>query len=244
MTLPIQGLWIGRELSTMEQLSISSFLQNGHVYHLYTYVPVANVPTGTLMKDANEILPSSMIFQYKDHPSVAGFANLFRYKLLLEKGGYWADLDFVCLRQFDFESEYVFSSEWDDGVIAVNNGIIRAPVLSPVMYWLCEQCQKKDPSQLVWGETGPKLMASALRIHSLERFVLPPPVFCPVSFRDWQQVLESNPKDYLEHRAYAIHLWQEMWRRNAQDKNAHYPADCLYEQLKKHTTILKSGAGQ
>ena len=33
----IQGLWIGSELSMMEQLSIASFLKNGHDYHLYVY---------------------------------------------------------------------------------------------------------------------------------------------------------------------------------------------------------------
>ncbi|HKB65528.1 MAG TPA: hypothetical protein VKC61_06695 [Pyrinomonadaceae bacterium] len=60
----IQGLWIGRELSLMEQLSISSFLQNGHDYHLYVYEEVKNVPAGTVVRNANEILPAARIFQY------------------------------------------------------------------------------------------------------------------------------------------------------------------------------------
>ena len=33
----IQSLWIGGSLSNLEILSIKSFLQNGHTYHLYTY---------------------------------------------------------------------------------------------------------------------------------------------------------------------------------------------------------------
>ena len=107
----IQGLWIGDHLSTMEQLSIASFLDHGHEYHLYVYQPVSNVPTGTSVKDAYEILPESMIFQYRKHPSYAGFANFFRYKLLLDVGGWWVDTDTVCLRPFDFASDYVFSSE-------------------------------------------------------------------------------------------------------------------------------------
>jgi len=71
----IQGLWIGSELSAMEQLSISSFLQNGHDYHLYVYDEVKNIPPGTLVMDAQEILPSSCIFQYQRSPSYAGFAR-------------------------------------------------------------------------------------------------------------------------------------------------------------------------
>jgi len=87
----IQGPWIGPELSLMEQLSISSFLQNGHDYHLYVYDEVKNIPAGTVIRNANEILPAAGMFQYKHRPSYAGFASHFRYKLLLERGGWWAD---------------------------------------------------------------------------------------------------------------------------------------------------------
>ena len=73
----------------MEQLSISSFLHNGHDYHLYVYDDLKYIPAGTVVMDASEILPSSRIFQYKQRPSYAGFSNFFRYKLLLngEAGG-------------------------------------------------------------------------------------------------------------------------------------------------------------
>jgi len=98
----IQGLWIGPELSVMEQLSISSFLLNQHEYHLYVYDEPKNVPLGAVVRDANEILPASRIFQYKHFPTYAGFANFFRYKLLLERGGWWADTDTICLKPFDF----------------------------------------------------------------------------------------------------------------------------------------------
>src|SRR5437016_4032991 len=98
----IQGLWIGSELSVMERMSIISFLRNGHEYHLYTYNDLPNVPDRVVVKDANRILPASAIFKYKERPSYAGFANYFRYRLLLEHGGWWADLDVVCLRPFDF----------------------------------------------------------------------------------------------------------------------------------------------
>ena len=33
----ISGLWIGKSLSTLEKLSISSFIKNGHKYYLYVY---------------------------------------------------------------------------------------------------------------------------------------------------------------------------------------------------------------
>jgi mannosyltransferase OCH1-like enzyme len=124
----VQGLWIGPELSAMEQLSIASFLRNGHEYHLYVYGEVKNIPVGKKVKDGDEeILPVSMIFQYRREKSYSAFSNFFRYRLLLERGGWWVDTDTICLKPFRFEEEYVFSSEKLDGADFINSGVIRVP---------------------------------------------------------------------------------------------------------------------
>ena len=89
----IQSLWIGDELSNMEQLSAKSFIDHGHTYHLYTYGDVKNIPEGVIVKDGNEILLESEIFRYKNG-SVSAFSNLFRFALLYKKGGCWAGYGF------------------------------------------------------------------------------------------------------------------------------------------------------
>lgn len=230
----IQGLWIGPELSVMEELSISSFLLHGHEYHLYVYDDVENIPVGTVVKDANEIMPSSRIFRYKRSPSYAGFANFFRYKLLLERGGWWADTDTICLKCFDFPEPYVFSSEINrKGYEAVNNGIIKSPVGSQIMAYNWEVCQTKNPARLAWGETGPRLMARAVRKFSLDGYQKTHHTFCPVDYEEWDNVLQPGFEIPLDDRTYAIHLWNEMWRMAGQDKNGQYHHNCLYEQLKR-----------
>jgi len=225
----IQGLWIGSALSVMEQLSIASFLRNGHEYHLYTYNGLANIPAGTVIKDANEILPAAAIFQYKDRPSYAGFANYFRYKLLLERGGWWVDMDVVCLRPFDFSEEHVFSSELNAGQEIVTSGIIKAPVGSIAMAQAWAICQAKNPRKLVWGETGPRLMSEVVRKYGLDKYRKPYYIFCPIS--DWHKVLEPYVAAIPE-AAYAIHLWNSTWQFAEQDKDARYHPACIYEQLK------------
>jgi|ETNmetMinimDraft_26_1059896.scaffolds.fasta_scaffold323783_1 hypothetical protein len=42
----IQGLWIGERLRLNERLSIKSFLDHGHEYHLYAYDSIEGVPDG------------------------------------------------------------------------------------------------------------------------------------------------------------------------------------------------------
>jgi len=226
----IQGLWIGAELSVMEQLSIASFLRNGHEYHLYAYSDLGNVPAGTVIRDANEILPASAIFQYKERPSYAGFANFFRFKLLLERGGWWVDSDLVCLRPFDFPEEYVFSSELNAGRELVNCGAIKVPKGSEAIAYAWRVCQAKTPDQLVWGETGPRLMAEAVQKYRLDKYQKPYYIFCPIS--DWHKFLEPYVAA-VHSQAYAIHLWNEAWRLANQDKNATYHKHCIYEQLKQ-----------
>lgn len=228
----VQGLWIGSELSVMEQLSIASFLQNGHEYHLYVYDAVKNVPARTVIEDANEVLPASRIFQYKHQASYAGFANFFRYKLLLERGGWWVDTDVVCLKPFDFDDEYVFASEMDGEHEVIASGIIKTPAGSSVMANAWQVCEQKDPQQLKWGETGPRLMTEAVRKFSLEHYKKPPQVFCPLGFAEWRRVLEPAAEGLVHDDTYGIHLWNEMWRAAGQDKNGTYDRNCLYERLK------------
>jgi mannosyltransferase OCH1-like enzyme len=230
----IQGLWVGAELSVMEQLSIASFMLNGHEYHLYVYDEMKNIPVGTVIKDANEILPSSSVFQYKQYPTYAGFSNFFRYKLLLKCGGWWADTDTICLKPFDFPEEYVFSSEQINGEREViNSGIFKAPVGAGVTAYAWGVCQTKNPEQLVWGETGPRLMAEAVKKYSLEKYKKSHHAFCPLGYSEWHKVLEPDWDAVFDERTYAIHLWNEMWRAANQDKNAQYHRNCLYEQLKR-----------
>lgn len=239
----IQGLWIGSELSAMERLSIASFLANGHEYHLYIYDDVRNVPEGTAVKDGNEILPASMIFRYEAQKSFSAFSNFFRYKLLLERGGWWADSDMVCLRPFDFTQEYVFSSEMANGREFINCGVIKTPPGSPAMEYAWNICRAKVPAKLVWGEVGPRLMSESIKRLALESFVMRSRVFCPFGYEEWDAVL--NPKkvwDLGSPRTYGVHLWNEMWRRNERDKDQSYHPDCLYERL-KHKYMSQSKAG-
>src|SRR2546430_12396904 len=128
-------LWIGERLSNLERLSIASFVANGNAVHLYTYGDVDRVPPGVVRCDANEILPESAVFTYvggfgKGSPSA--FANGFRYKLLLERGGMYSDTDIVCLRPFAFAEEmpYAVASEpipEPAGQVRLNGCFLKAP---------------------------------------------------------------------------------------------------------------------
>ena len=233
MRAPVQSLWIGPRLSAMERLCIRSFLANGHEFHLFVYDDVCDVPAGTVIHSANEILDRSRIFTYAGNGSVAGFANMFRYKLLLDRGGWWVDLDIVCLRPFDFSGEYVFASEpGDRGGEVLTNAILKSEAGSPFLEYVWRVCLEKDPSKLVWGETGPRLVTDAVGRLGLKRFAKPAKTFCPVSYREWRSLITPDAALEFDVDTWAVHLWHEMWRRAGVDKDKNYPPACQFERLK------------
>lgn len=235
---PIQSLWIGTGLSTLEKLSIQSFMDHGHAFHLYAYQELPGLPAGAVLEDANDVLPSSQIFQYRDRKSFAAFSNIFRYKLLLERGGWWADTDMVCLRPLDLADEYVFVSEtveWRGATgpqAVVGSCLIKAPAGSPAMSLALDRCLARDRTTLQWGEIGPRLVGEVIEAEGLQRFVRPPAAFCPIGYGAWRQLIDAQPPS-LPSEAFAVHFWNEMWRLSGQDKDAGYPVDCLYECLKR-----------
>ncbi len=217
----------------MERLCISSFLHHGHPFHLYVYQETEGVPAGATVLDANEILPSSRIFMYREVPSYAGFANFFRYKLLLEKGGWFVDADTICLKPFEFDDLFVFSSQGEGADRLVNVAAIKAPGGSLAMEIAWDACKNTDVGPVRWGQTGPLLITRAVEQCGLQRHVQAPEVFCPVNYPDWEQVLDPSCSLPDNPQTYGVHLWNEMWRRADRDKDQSYPPACFYEQLKR-----------
>jgi mannosyltransferase OCH1-like enzyme len=228
----VQGLWIGPALSSMEQMCIRSFLANGHPFYLYTYDDIKNVPTGTTIIDAHQILPPTMIFKYQDHRSYAGFSNYFRYKLLLERGGIWSDLDAVCVQPLAFEEEFVFASQLTPGgqEVAVP-GFIKAAASSPIMEYVLTECLGRDVRQIKYAETGPILFHAAVEKFGMQRFVRSANAFCPIPYFQWDTLI-SDAELSLDENVFTVHLWNEMWRRAGMDKDGSFPASCLYQQLR------------
>jgi hypothetical protein len=234
----IQGLWIGRPLSLVERLSITSFLHHGHEYHLYCYEDVGNVPAGTVIRDAGEILPSSEIFFHQSggaRGSVGAYSDLFRYKLLLERGGWWVDTDVVCLRPFDFPEEVLFAAEHArEGGIKITGAVIKQPPGHPFSARCWEAASKAERSKVHWGAIGPELVTRTVLDLDLARLVAKPEVFFPIPWWDWHTVLADDPQPAISNitdHTHAIHLWHELWRRASIDLSGPFPPTSLFSEL-------------
>ena len=240
----VQSLWLGPRFSTMERLAVTSFLRKGHSYRLYVYDDVLNVPEGTIIVDASTVLPRASVFLDTEQQHYATFSNIFRYKLLLERGGVWVDTDVVCLRPFRFATEYVLGyEEYEHEPPHVANCVIGAPAGSPLMQLCYETSVRKKPADLRWGEVGPALVHDVVMRLGLESAVLPFSAFCPIPFWRWRDVISPSVSCQwrvlrrLARRPHAVHLWNEMWRRAGADKDLRYHRLCLYQMLVRRSGV-------
>lgn len=254
---PIQSLWIGGQLSNVEKLCIQSFLDHGHDFHLYAYENIDNAPAATVIKDAREILPEDSIFRFKDgwgKGSVAGFADVFRLNLLHKKGGWWVDMDIICLKLFTLDQETVIcsSSEGEYGALA-NNCVIKAPQDSAFVKYCLDQLAGKDLKNMSFGSAGPFLFQSAVKELNLQQLVVPYRFFNPIAWKFIPELVlgkmstanklkemvrpllkpATMPGRRITSESYSLHLWNEVWRSGNLDKNGTYPASSVFEKLKR-----------
>lgn len=242
---PVQMLWVEGLLSTLERLSIASFLANGHAVHLYTYGDVPNAPHGALVMDATEVLPDGpqrrVLQRGRGAGSWAFFSNLFRYRLLHDKGGLWCDTDIVCVRPLTFAAERprFFATERTSQASGQGNLPIRvatcamqAPAGDPLLRECLERAEKVDGDKMPWGSAGPELLTRLVNEKQLAAELLTPEVFCPVDH--WNFVSLFQGAQLIGGETHAIHFWNKLWQHNLFDKNARYDPLSLFERLKRH----------
>ncbi len=237
------SFWYGAALSPLEQLCIESFLAHGHHFTLYAYHDVAGVPFGCQILDAGAILPESEVFYYSDEVglgSVAAFANLFRMKLLHDRGGWWVDTDVYCLGTPIPAGDYVFAVQYDE---SINNGVLRFPQGHALLSEAIDRLRQLGVP-VRWGQGGPELLTELLRKHGLTARALPPGSFYAI--RDTGMFFDPSRADEVERllsSSVFVHFWNQMIRQAGIDKNIPPPVGSyLWRAYRDHGITFPVGA--
>ena len=217
---PVHGMWIGSSLSRMELLTLQSFVRHGHRFHLWAYDQITTpIPDGVVLEDATEIIPRSAVFKRRavDERSGVGagsygapFSDLFRYKLLHDKGGYWADMDVTCLKPFPSNTPYLFRSHR----IGVVGNIMKCPRGSRLMGRTYEQTLRLANEDSAWLLPN-QILSENVRRLGLSRYIRAN--FCNAD--SWPDVVQP----FIEHdyappgEWFAIHWLNEVWRTLSQN---------------------------
>jgi hypothetical protein len=258
----VHMFWHGSPLSRLEQLCIASFLGNGHPVDLYAYDEVGTVPAGARLLDASQILPRKFLFRHRRTGSVGLFADWFRYRLLYERGGIWADTDIACLKPLAYASAEIFA--WQDEKY-LNNAVLGLPPGHELATWLAQCCENPNAllpydgfamklrkwrrrylqgnrrDRMRWGEYGPKGLTQAARHLGYAEKALPSWHFYPVAWNQWHSLFEGGGQSARSlEKSSAVHFYNNQMRnRPGFDKRGRFPPDSPFEQL--CSRYLKSG---
>ncbi|MFN3937658.1 MAG: hypothetical protein ACK4KW_08765 [Gemmobacter sp.] len=215
----VQTFWYGGPLSAWEMACLASFAPFGHDLHVYSYDRTLVLPPGAMWRDAGEILPESEVFFYRDgfgRGSVSAFANLFRYALLRDRGGWWVDTDVLCLGRLPASGEGAVVGMESPG--RVNSAVIYAPPRHPLPTIAAREALALG-KDVRWGNAGPHLMTRlCLGEAAVDGVsVLPATTFYPIHWRDVVPMLmlpsRAREAEAACRNASALHLYNEIFRR-------------------------------
>lgn len=222
----VQSLWIGDRLGPLEQLCVASFLEQGHPFDLYVYNDVAGLPNGTQLRDAAELMPQPDLLRI-GFGHMQSCSDLFRYKLLHERGGWWVDMDMLCVRPLPFAHDHVYG--WEDNEY-VNGAALHAPRGSSLMRTAFIEAHRPELAAHP-PYTGPRLLTSLLKKCGGLEQARPVEHFYPVHWRETKELLA--PWRPIPQNCYTVHAWRTMWRYLDLDVAGTFPATSVLGQFQR-----------
>ena len=218
-----QSLWVGKRLRWIERLAIKSYLDRGWRFQLYAYDEIDGVPAGCEVLSASAIIPEKEVFTEGTGSglhagSVGAFSDLFRYRLLYERGGMWTDTDVINFRKFDPDGRKFVATELSDaGLVSLNGAMMAAPAGDAFVARAYERAAallKADT--MFFTRIGPYLLAELVAEMGSDVVELMPPGFLsPISWMNTGSLLQ--PYERVAARpemsdAVNLHVYTEMWR--------------------------------
>lgn len=257
----IGALWIGGDLSYLEQLCLVSFVHAGQHIKLYTYGDVTNAPQGIEIADANEILPERGFLRHERTGSPALHSDLFRYHMLSKNDRMiWADTDAYCIKPFTTPNGHFYAWESETGI---NGGVLGLPQDSETLKALVEFTsdefavplwyeekyrrdlqQKRDAGtpvhagEMRWGVWGPHAITHFLKATGEVKYALPRVALYPFAYEDRRLMVRPgvNAADYITDETFSVHFYGRRMRARllAKDGGIPRPRTLIGQLLKKH----------
>lgn len=237
MPTTVNMFWHGSALAPYARCCIRTFIDRGHVVRLFSYNQI-DVPRGVINVDAGAVIEARDLECYQ---SIEAFSDRFRYELLFKQGGWWADVDVVCLTDRLPDSSHAWSEE-EPGVI--NNAILKFPAGDPSVGRLAEKAGEFVGRSQPWGTTGPHLASEILGSYRPARRAGSTAEFYPLHWLEAPRLLLPEQASDISRQikgASFLHLWINVFKNVGVDLNSESPrGSFMYELLKAHSFQVKS----
>jgi hypothetical protein len=210
------SFWHGN-LNPFAYACLSSLPQAGLSLRVFTYDPDLELPPGVCRADARTICSDESLthrFIANGKPSLAHFADMFRYRMMRETGCCWIDTDILCLSKPAFGNNgLVFCRQADAvGTSLVNNAVLRLPPTSPALTELIATADAAIDVNHSWGAIGPFLLTPVLEKHNLTQHALDSHVCYPIEPEQFWKLFLPGYRVWADNAvrgASFVHLWSE-----------------------------------
>lgn len=235
----VRFFWVGPPLSAYEILSLKSFLSAGARVILYAYDKSLAVPDGVELRDAAEVLPLDIFNRYNsgNAKAWARHSDLFRYVMLEKFGGWYADLDIVCLADALPQGEVYFGRANEARIFA---GLLKFPKGAAVLKELVAEAERLLPQADTMTEDkaramiGTPLLSRMLQQHGLDRLAAPTRDAYAIPFNEALAFFDPAQCEALLARLEGCtftHLWNGAWAALRIPKNYGPPRGSLLDVL-------------
>jgi hypothetical protein len=225
-------LWIEGRLPRLQRTCIKSYIKLGYEIDFYTFTPnkIGIKHKNIFFKNAEEILS-------RDYDNHLHYADLFRYKLLQEKGGIWIDADLFLFKTITddlVEDKIIISSQHcnktgafkkDHTNKTANIGILKLPKNDKLLIETIKKCEK---SKAKLGDLSyMNFFIDMIKKLDYEKYVVEPEVYCPVSWANAKELyLKDNREfiskygmetlcwDCIKETSTGVHLWNNIYNKN------------------------------
>jgi hypothetical protein len=210
------SFWRG-PLNPFAYACLASFPRAGANLRVFSYDPRLDLPAGVRLADARAICPDESLtrrFIANGKPSIATFADMFRYRMMRETGCCWVDTDMLCLSKPAFENDgFVFCRQADAvGTSLVNNAVLKLPPSHPALTELVATAEAAIDVDQRWGAIGPFLLTPVLAKYGLTHRALDSHVCYPIEPEQYWKLFLPGYRDRVAgvaRSATFVHLWSE-----------------------------------
>lgn len=146
---------------------------------------------------------------YNSSPRFCGKADILRYEILYDYGGFYIDADTLCLRKLDsllsINEDMLFVKHGKNNKDLLANGIMATVPKNKFFKRLIDDIPAK-PSPAAWIETGPVYLTNKVKAEKPNAKILEHDSFIPYHFKDG----EITPQMINKAKAngsYGVHYW-------------------------------------
>jgi hypothetical protein len=234
------SFWHGT-LNPFAYACLASFPKAGASLRVFSYDPRLGLPPGVRLEDARAICPDETLtrrFIANGKPSIATFADMFRYRMILETGCCWVDADILCLRKPGFGDGFVFCRQADAvGTGLVNNAVLGLPPSHPALAELVRAAEAAVDLDARWGALGPFLLTPVLAKYGLTEHALDSRICYPIEPEQFWKLFLPAYQDWSVEATCGstfVHLWSEAIVWTGYDFSVCPPAGSyLHEALRR-----------